>query len=197
MFFPVSLDYIRLLRPLSWTRTMPKWNTAKQVRFAPGGSNPFLYLQYLALLTIPYLYFFLIYFLKILFIWERVKERQRERTRVSKGRGRGRGKESQADSALSMEPDPGLDLMTLTSRPELKPRVWRWTNWATRVPLFFLVLISIQLLLLSCTLSRTYYIQLASFSHQTSVESRNSVILYYPEECFTKSSAVLFISSLR
>jgi len=31
------------------------------------------------------------------------------------GRGRGRERESQADSMLSMEPDEGLNLMTLRS----------------------------------------------------------------------------------
>lgn len=38
--------------------------------------------------------------------------------------GRGpKGRESQADAMLSMEPDAGLSLTTVKSRPELKPRV--------------------------------------------------------------------------
>ena len=36
---------------------------------------------------------------------------------------RERERESQADSALSTEPDLGLNLMTLRSQSELKPRV--------------------------------------------------------------------------
>ena len=36
---------------------------------------------------------------------------------------REREKESQADSPLSMEPHAGLDLTTLRSHPEWKPRV--------------------------------------------------------------------------
>jgi len=36
---------------------------------------------------------------------------------------REREREFQADSMLSMEPDMGLDLTTLRSRPELKPNV--------------------------------------------------------------------------
>ena len=37
-------------------------------------------------------------------------------------------RESQADFPLSMEPDMGLDLMTLRSQPELKPRIRCSTN---------------------------------------------------------------------
>ena len=43
---------------------------------------------------------------------EHKRERQRERER-----------ESEADSMLSTEPDIGLNVMTLRSQPELKPRV--------------------------------------------------------------------------
>ena len=39
------------------------------------------------------------------------------------GIGRRRERESQADSLPSVEPDRGLDLMTLRSSPELKSRV--------------------------------------------------------------------------
>ena len=41
---------------------------------------------------------------------------------------------SQADSVLSAEPDVGLDLVTLRSPPELKPRVRHLTNCTTQVP---------------------------------------------------------------
>ena len=51
------------------------------------------------------------------------------------GRSRGRGREkSQADSALSLEPHAGISVMTLRSRPELKPVVRCPTNWATQTP---------------------------------------------------------------
>ena len=45
-----------------------------------------------------------------------------------------REKEPEADSTLTMEPNTGLDLMTLKSWPELKPRVRSLTNCATQVP---------------------------------------------------------------
>ena len=41
---------------------------------------------------------------------------------------RKRERESQADSILSMEPNIVLDLTTLKSQPELKPRVGHLTN---------------------------------------------------------------------
>ena len=50
-------------------------------------------------------------------------------------RGRGREK-SHADSMLSVEPNPRLDLRALRSQPELKPRVQRSTDCATRCPTF-------------------------------------------------------------
>ena len=43
----------------------------------------------------------------------------------------GRG---EADSPLHKEPDVGLELRTLTSWPELKPRIGHFTNWATQEP---------------------------------------------------------------
>ena len=43
-------------------------------------------------------------------------------------------RETQADSALSTEPNSGLNLRTLRSQPELKPRVRCLTNSATQVP---------------------------------------------------------------
>ena len=44
------------------------------------------------------------------------------------GKGREkRERESQADSVLSTEPDAGLDLISLRSQPELKPRVGQST----------------------------------------------------------------------
>ena len=54
-------------------------------------------------------------FFKDLFIYLRERE--------SMSRRGERETESQADSALSTEPDVGLDLMTLRSRPEPKARV--------------------------------------------------------------------------
>ena len=54
--------------------------------------------------TVLFCFFLTIYLFK----------RKRERGRT-KGRGRGRGRKSQADSLLSLEPDKGLDLMTLRS----------------------------------------------------------------------------------
>lgn len=41
-------------------------------------------------------------------------------------------RESQADSPLSMEPDMGVDLGTLRSQPEPKPKVGHPTNLATQ-----------------------------------------------------------------
>ena len=43
-------------------------------------------------------------------------------------------KESQTDSLLSIELHIGLDLRTLKSQPELKPKVECLSNWATQVP---------------------------------------------------------------
>ena len=47
--------------------------------------------------------------------------------------GRRRGS-PQADSTLSLEPNVGLDLMTLRPWPEPKPRVGHLTDWAPRCP---------------------------------------------------------------
>ena len=47
---------------------------------------------------------------------------------------RERERESEADFILSAEPNVGLDLMTLRSPPEWKPRVGCLTNCATQVP---------------------------------------------------------------
>lgn len=44
------------------------------------------------------------------------------------------GRESPKQTALSAEPDIGLDLATLRSGLELKPRVRCSTNYATQVP---------------------------------------------------------------
>lgn len=45
-----------------------------------------------------------------------------------RGREEQREGETLADFVLSTEPDVGCDLMTLRSRPELKPRVGRLTD---------------------------------------------------------------------
>ena len=42
-------------------------------------------------------------------------------------------RESQADSLLNAEPDAGLELTTLRSRPELKPRVGHLMDRATQL----------------------------------------------------------------
>ena len=48
---------------------------------------------------------------------------------LEEGKGRDRGKENpEADFLLSAEPHTGLDLRTLRSPPELKPRVSRSTH---------------------------------------------------------------------
>ena len=44
-------------------------------------------------------------------------------------------KESAVDPALTTDPDVGLDPMTVRSWPELEPRVWGLTDWATQAPL--------------------------------------------------------------
>ena len=49
-----------------------------------------------------------------------------------------RGRESEADSELSEDPDARLDLTTLRSQPELKPRAGCLTNCTTQVPLFLI-----------------------------------------------------------
>ena len=55
------------------------------------------------------------------------------RHRVSRGKQVGRV-EGQVDSTLSMEPDTGIDLRTLRSWPEVKPRVGCFTDRATQMP---------------------------------------------------------------
>ena len=70
--------------------------------------------------------FWVFYFFKIfiyLFIYLFIATRRVERK-----------KESQTDYVLSMEPDVGLDLMTLRSGTEVKSRVRCLTSWATQVP---------------------------------------------------------------
>ena len=53
------------------------------------------------------------------------------------GRDRERSRKSEADSMLSMELDLGLDLTTLRSWTELKPRVGCLTDRAIQVPRYF------------------------------------------------------------
>ena len=65
-------------------------------------------------------------------------ERKRERKSMS---GRGRGRENlELPLDLSVEPNSGLDLMTVRSRPELKPRLGLVTYCTTQVPLLLLIL---------------------------------------------------------
>ena len=78
-----------------------------------------------------------IYFFKkisLIYIFEREGESEGEHVCIS-GEG-GRRKASQANSMLSVETNVGLDLMTLISWPELKPRVRHSTNGATLAPTF-------------------------------------------------------------
>ena len=90
------------------------------------------------------------FFLKV-FIWFYCTLRKRER--MSEGGSEEEGeRESQADSLLSMELAAKLDLMTLRSLPEQKPRVRHWTNWATEashLPYPFLVEVLVCILLLA------------------------------------------------
>ena len=51
---------------------------------------------------------------------------------------RGRKRISYADSTLSMEPNLGLDPVTLGTRPEPKSRVGFSTNYAIRASLFYI-----------------------------------------------------------
>ena len=53
--------------------------------------------------------------------------RARAHARESEEEGQ-RERESQADSMLSVKPSAGLNLMTLRSQPELKPRLGRLTD---------------------------------------------------------------------
>ena len=74
------------------------------------------------------------FFLKIyLFILER------EESEEGMGRGKGGGKEYLTDSHLSRDLGVRLDLMTLRSLPELKPRVGCLTDQATQLPHSFLI----------------------------------------------------------
>ena len=60
-----------------------------------------------------------------------ILEEEREHAHRGRGEGRGRRRENPKqipDSKLSVEPHPGLDPMTLRSRPELKPRVRHLTD---------------------------------------------------------------------
>jgi len=69
-------------------------------------------------------------FFKDLFIYWRETESTHRRA----GERGDREKETWADSMLSAEPDTGLDLTTLRSRPKLKPRVRHSTDCATQGP---------------------------------------------------------------
>ena len=71
------------------------------------------------------------YFLRFyFFIWESVCMCEQG----GKERGRGRGRGSQADSVLSTEPSKRLELRTLRSQPEPKPRVRHSISWVLQVP---------------------------------------------------------------
>ena len=70
------------------------------------------------------------FFKKDSFILERERESMIRGTKVG-----GRERESQADSSLSVQPDLGLNPMTLGSWPVPKSRVGCLTNWAIQCPL--------------------------------------------------------------
>ena len=79
--------------------------------------------------------FVLFCFKDLLFIWEKEQGQEEQRRRK---------RESQANSVLSAEPSAGLDLLPLTSQPELKPRVRGLTNYAIQAshdPVFWLNLL--------------------------------------------------------
>ena len=59
--------------------------------------------------------------------------REREKSVPIRGKAEAEGERISSRLPLSMEPNTGLDLMTLRSWPELKPRVERWTSWAPQV----------------------------------------------------------------
>lgn len=59
---------------------------------------------------------------------------ERERKSTCRQEGQREERESQAGSLPSVEPNAGLILMTLRSRPEPKSRVELSTDWATPVP---------------------------------------------------------------
>lgn len=77
-------------------------------------------------------FFFQIYW----FIWERAQQ----------GKGQVKGQKEREweiqDYELSAEPDAGLELTTLKSWHEPKPRVRHLTDCATQVPLFWSFLIN-------------------------------------------------------
>ena len=73
-------------------------------------------------------------FFKIRFIY--LRERARGRARGGGGENRVRGRENiSRDSPLSTEPHTGLELMTLRSWLDPKPRVRHSTDWVTQAPL--------------------------------------------------------------
>ena len=61
-----------------------------------------------------------------------ILEREWESKCVHVRRGAEEERESQADSTLSVEPDMGLQHVTLRSWPQLKSRARCLTNWATQ-----------------------------------------------------------------
>jgi len=78
---------------------------------------------------------FIIYLLRALRVsGKKLKPRKRGCWAWREGCAEGEGERIQADSALSTEPHAGLDLMTLRSRPQPKPRVGHSTDCTTQAP---------------------------------------------------------------
>lgn len=71
-----------------------------------------------------------IFFKDVIYLFES----ESELVHVSWAGSRGKGKESQANSMLSVKPHASLHLTILRSRPEPKPKVGCWIDWATQVP---------------------------------------------------------------
>ena len=73
-------------------------------------------------------------------------ERESKSTHTGElGRGRGRGTERVLGSTPSLEPDSGLDLTTVRSRPEPKSRVGYLTDRATQAPQLISFCVSVNL----------------------------------------------------
>lgn len=71
---------------------------------------------------LPYALSFLLKKILFIYLFDREGETAYMHARAWEEQ-RERGRESQADSEMSMDPSAGLDLTTLRSRPEPKPRV--------------------------------------------------------------------------
>ena len=87
---------------------------------------------------------------------------------------------------LSVGPSMGLDPMTLGSWPELKSRVRRSTNWATRVPLSctsfnwsITQLYTLKILMLRCGCSCFYLVIGHNFNYEIGRQKFNSCVVKF------------------